>query len=288
MKIDKYLEPATVDEAIKMLGSEEKPVVLAGGTDVVVRLRNRQAKTDVIVSLYGIKDLEGIKETNEGLFIGSMTKLMDVSKSEKLKGPWSVIAQGAGHISSQQVRNTGTIGGNTCNASPSADSVPGLICCDAKVRIKGSGGERSIPLEQFFKGPSVNALEKDEILLGFDLPSPDKGVGTAYKKYAIRGDTDIAIINVGAKIKINQEGTVTDAKICLGAVAPTPLISPDTADILIGKKVDEELIEAAAKKASEVCTPITDARATKEYRREMIYVWTKHVIREAVKRANQN
>lgn len=282
MRFEWYFEPETVAECIQLLeeyGPDAK--VLAGGTDLVVRMRARMIKPKAIVSLNNIKELGRMQKTAEGVSIGGMCRLMDVSKSDMLQGPWKIIAQGAGHVSSLQVRNIATLGGNTCNASPSADTVPGLMILDAKAMIAGPKGERIVPLCEFFVGPGKTVLERGEMLTGFFVPNFGKGNGCAYKKYAIRGDTDIAIVNVGARIAVGQDGKISDARLVLGAVAPTPLRVPEVEKMLVGKMMTEELIDQIANAAASASNPITDARGTKEYRQEMIRVWTRHVLRDA-------
>ena len=286
MKFDWYFEPSSVRECVELLeeyGPEAR--LLAGGTDLVVRLRSRTLKVKTIISLGGLKELTRINKTDDGLVIGAMARLMDVSKSELLAGPWSVVKKGAGHVSSMQVRNVGTIGGNTCNASPSADTIPGLMALDAQALIAGPRGDRVQPLDGFFKGPGQTALERGEMLTGFKLPNFGPGNGCAYKKYAIRGDTDIAIVGVGARLQVGSGGKVDEARLILGAVAPTPLRVPEVEKLLIGQTLTDDLKSKVAQAAADACNPITDARATREYRKEMIRVWTRHVLTEAYNQA---
>lgn len=286
MRFEWYFEPETVAECTQLLeeyGPDARP--LAGGTDLVVRMRARMIKPKAIVSLNNIKELGRMQKTDKGISIGSMCRLMDVSKADMLTGPWQIIAQGAGHVSSLQVRNIATLGGNTCNASPSADTIPSLMILDAKAMLAGPKGERSIPLCEFFTSPGKTVLERGEMLTGFFVPTFGKGNGCAYKKYAIRGDTDIAIVNVGARLEVAQDGKISDARLVLGAVAPTPLRIPAVEKMLVGKMLVEGLVDQIANAAADACNPITDARGTKKYRQEMIRVWTRHVLRDAYARA---
>ncbi len=288
MKFDYYFEPTTVDECAQLLneyGPDAK--MIAGGTDLVVKMRNRLLRPKAVVSLNQIPELSRIHKYDDGIKIGAMVRLMDLSKSELLTGPWEVVKRGAGHVSSTQVRNIATIGGNTCNASPSADTIPGMMVLDAIANIRGPQGEREMPLEKFFKGPGVTALERGEFLLGFTIKNFPQGNGTAYKKYAIRGDTDIAIIGVGTRLQVDAEGVITDARLVVGAVAPVPLRIPDVEKLLIGQKLTDELAVNVGKAAGDSIKPITDARATAEYRKEMVRVWTKHVLKEAYGKAMQ-
>lgn len=286
MKFDWYYEPTSVKECVQLLdeyGPDAK--LLAGGTDLVVRLRSRAFKVKTVISLNSIPELGRFYKAEDGLHIGAMARLMDISKSELFTGVWQVVKKGAGNVSSMQVRNVATMGGNTCNASPSADTVPGLIVADTVINIAGPQGERSLLLEDFFVGPGKTVLQHGEMVTGFKLPVFQPGNGAVYKKYAIRGDTDIAIIGVGGRLKLNSNGVIEEARLALGAVAPTPLRVSSVEKILLGNVLTDELAETAAQAAAEACTPITDARATKEYRREMVRVWTRHVLIEANQQA---
>lgn len=286
MKFDWYYEPASVKECSQLLeeyGPDAR--LLAGGTDLIVRLRSRALKVKTVISLNAIPELGRFYTNEAGLHIGAMARLMAISKSELFTGAWQVVKKGAGNVSSMQVRNVATIGGNTCNASPSADTVPGLIVADAAVWITGPQGDRQLPLEQFFTGPGKTVLGRGELVTGFHLPRLGPGNGAVYKKYAIRGDTDIAIIGVGGRLKVNATGVIEEAKLALGAVAPTPLRAVAAEKILLGQALTDGLVNEAAQAAADACAPITDARATKEYRKEMIRVWTRHVLLEAHKQA---
>lgn len=286
MKFGWYHEPATVKECIELMdGYGPDARLLAGGTDLVVRLRSRAIKTKAVVSLNAIPELAKVCKVDDGIQIGAMARLVDVSKSNLLTGAWGIVRTGAGHVSSLQIRNVATLGGNTCNASPSADTVPGLIVDDAAVNIAGPDGERTVPLERFFVGPGKTVLRHGEMVTSFKLPVLGSGNGAAYKKYAIRGDTDIAIIGVGARLKVNARKVIEEARLVLGAVAPTPLRTPGVEKMLVGNMLTEELAAEAAEAAAETCQPITDARATREYRKEMVRVWTRHVLLKANEQA---
>lgn len=289
MKFNSYHEPVTVEECIQILdqqGSDAK--ILAGGTDLVIRMRSRVFKPKAVVSLNAIPELSEMILKEDGLYIGAMARLMDVSKSELLTGAWGILKTGAGNVSSMQVRNIATLGGNICNASPSADTVPGLVVSGAVANIAGKNGNRSVLLEDFFTGPGKTVLAEDEMLVSFKLPKYADKTGAVYKKYSIRGDTDIAIIGVAGKITLDAQGEVADVKIALGGVAPTVIRVPKAEALLAGQKLNEDLIEEAALIASESCTPITDARATKEYRKEMVRVWVRHVLTDAAQEAQKN
>jgi carbon-monoxide dehydrogenase medium subunit len=224
---------------------------------------------------------------NGSIEIGAMNTLRDIASCKLLEGPYDLIRQGASHISSMQIRNVATIGGNTCNASPSADSVPGLIACKAAVRLASKDGERTLPLEDFFLGPSRSALCPGEIMLGFTIPPALPDTYGSYRKYAIRGDADIAIVGVAARLTVDRKGVVQEARIAMGAVAPTPLRARKAEALLIGQQISEELIQEVAIMAADESRPITDQRATMEYRKEMIKVWTRYALRDAASKLRE-
>ena len=287
MRFEYYHEPTNINECLELIvryGTDGR--ILAGGTDLVVRLRSGQVRPKAVISLNGLSELSNIKRNEDGsVDIGAMAILRDVMNSHLLAGEFDVIRQGAGHVSSMQVRNVATLGGNSCNAAPSADTVPGLIVAEAFARIVGPEGGRSLPLEDFFLAPGKTALGEAEILTGFHVPASPKNTGCSYKKYSIRGDTDLAIVGTAARLTLDGRGCVQSVRIALGAVAPTPMRALDAERILMGKHPDGDLLEQSAAVASEESKPISDQRATAEYRREMVRVWTRHALTEAFQKA---
>lgn len=287
-RFERYCEPKSVDECVELLkkyGTDAKMV--AGGTDLVPKLKNRVLKVKTVVGLQGIPEAKGIKKTAYGIEIGALTTLRTISKSEEVKEHWLALAEAAGHVSSMQIRNMATIGGNACNASPSADAVQGLIVSEAIVNIAGESGRRAVPVIDFFTGVGKTALKEGEFVLSFSIPAPKENTGATYQKFAIRGDTDITIVGAGSSITLDSEGKVVKAIVSLAAVAPTPIRVEAAEKLITGKILTEELITEAAELAANSCSPITDQRATREYRVEMVRVWTKNALREALKRAKQ-
>lgn len=284
MKFEKYFRPKTLDEAIKLVqefGSDCK--IVAGGTDVVIRLKAHMLRVKAIVDISAIPELKNVEIGTDKAVIGATHDLMSLSRDPSLcKSQWEIIAECAGHVSSTQIRNRATLGGNNCNASPSADTTPGLLISDAVVNVIGPNGKRDIPIEDFFVGPGKTVLEQGEIVVSFTLPAQGDRCAAAYYKHAIRGDTDISIVCVGVRIGLDADGTVNKARIALGAVAPKPIRAHAVEDLLVGKKLTDDVIEQAARLAEQSVTPISDQRASAEYRKEMVYVNVKHMIREAV------
>lgn len=287
MRFKFYHEPTSLNECVQTLahyGPDAYP--LAGGTDLVVKLRSRVIRPMAVISLQRIEELSKVNTTPEGsIMIGSMNTLRQVMSSSLLVGAYDIIRQGASHVSSMQVRNVATIGGNSCNASPSADTVPGLIASEAMTRIVGTQGERTLPLEDFFIGPSRTDLRPGEILAGFIIPAAQPQTAGSYKKYAIREDSDIAIVGIAARLTLNSNGAVSEARIVMGAVGPTPIRAKKAQELLVGKQISEDLINQTAVAAADEATPITDQRATAAYRKEMVMVWTRYAVREAYSRA---
>lgn len=282
MKFEKYFRPTTVQEALDLMkeyGTDCK--VIAGGTDVVIRLRARTLRVQAIIDISAIPELKGITLSKDKAVIGAAHDLRSLSLDPALlESEWEIVAECAVHVSSTQIRNLATLGGNNVNASPSADTTPALLISDAVVNVVGPNGARDIPIDEFFVGPGKTVLEQGELITSFTLPKQEGAA--AYHKHAIRGDTDISIVGVGVRIALDENGVVTMARVALGGVAPRSIRVKNVEELLVGTKLTDEDIEKAAELARDSITPITDQRATAEYRKEMVYVNVKNMIREAV------
>ena len=282
MKFEKYFRPTTVQEALDLMkeyGTDCK--VIAGGTDVVIRLRARTLRVQAIIDISAIPELKGITLSKDKAVIGAAHDLRSLSLDPALlESEWEIVAECAGHVSSTQIRNLATLGGNNVDASPSADTTPALLISDAVVNVVGPNGARDIPIDEFFVGPGKTVLEQGELITSFTLPKQEGAA--AYHKHAIRGDTDISIVGVGVRIALDENGVVTMARVALGGVAPRSIRVKNVEELLVGTKLTDEDIEKAAELARDSITPITDHRATAEYRKEMVYVNVKNMIREAV------
>lgn len=286
MRFEKYFQPKSVEECqtlLKEYGADAK--VLAGGTDLVPRLKNGLLHPVAVIGLMDIPGIDAIEVTDDGLTLGTLANLRKISLDQRLKKDYKVVMEACGHVSSMQVRNIATIGGNACNASPSADAIHGLLLNDAVVTIASGSGTREMPLHEFFKGPGKTALEPGELVLKFFMPAPKAHTGASYQKYAIRGDSDISIVGAGARLTLAEDGTVAEARITLASVAPTPLRMFEAEQMLVGSKLDAEGIAKAAELCSTQVAPITDQRATREYRIEMVRVWVRHALEQALERA---
>jgi len=260
---------------------------LAGGTDLIPKLRQGKLSVSTVIDLAYIPNLDRIESDENGILIGSMRRLHALQKEENLPASMDVLRQCAGHVSSMQVRNVATLGGNVCNASPAADTVPGLLVLDAIARIHSRQGTRDVPVESFFSGPGKTILGNEDLLTGFFIPHTPQNTGAAYRKYAIRGDSDVAIVGAGARITLDADGRISTARIALASAGPTPLRMKHEEQTLAGMSPDVSLLKEAAVACAERCSPITDQRASKEYRKEMIQVWVEDALKGALAAAQQ-
>lgn len=278
-----YLAPTSLEEAISMasqLGPNCK--VMAGGTDLIVLMKEKAIKPEYIVDLKGIKGLDVLEYMpGKGLKVGALTTLRTIEKSEVVKEHYPAVADSAHYVASTQVRSKGTMAGNICNASPSCDTGPILIVLEATIHTEGPAGSSKIDAEKLFKGPKETILEQGEIVTEITIPEMKRGQGAAYVKHAYRKAMDLAIVGVAVSI-IVENGKCKDAKIALGAVSTTPVRALKAEEMLIGKELTDDVIEATANAAMENCCPISDVRASAEYRQDMVRVFTKRAINKAM------
>ena len=280
MKFEKYFEPASIKECCDLLTEYGKDAkLLAGGTDLVPKMKAELLTPKVVISLHKIPGLDTYTLCEKGVTIGALMPLRKLSLCEELND-WPALKAAAGHVSSMQIRNQATLGGNACNASPSADAVEGLMVYDAIVNIAGAEGNREVKIADFFKGPGKTDLKEGEFVVSFFVPTPAEGTGAAYRKFAIRGDTDISIVGAGARLQL-KDGKIADARITLASVAPTPMRAVKTEEFLIGKEPDMETAKAAGKIARDEAKPISDPRASEWYRKDIVEVEVYHAILDA-------
>ena len=278
-----YLEPQTIEEAVSLLakyGGEAK--VIAGGTDLINLIRMKTIRPNYVVDIGRISGLDHVRYDDDGaLSIGALTTLRTLETSNDVKHCHPVIAQAAGQLGSVAIRNVGTVGGNLCHASPAADTAPSLIALGTEVRIVGPAGERTVALEDFFTGPGRTVLQRGEILAEICVPPMPPDTKGVYLKHASRGAADLAIVGV-AVIATLDGGCCRNVKIVLGAVAPMPIRARNAERVLEGKEINDAVIEQAARAAAAESRPITDVRASADYRREMVKVFTQWAIRRAI------
>jgi len=275
-----YIEPKTVEEATGLLSKlGEKAAPLAGGTDLLIQIQEYQSQAEVLISLAGIPGLDEITfDVKSGLGLGAMVTLAQAAGHRDVQKYFPLLADACLKVGSQQIRNMGTIGGNLCNASPAADSAPALLVYQAQAQIIGVGGRRLIPLDHFFLGPGKTALKTGEILERILIPvGPRSGI---YLKHSIRKAMDLPIVGVAVLLKM-EDSTCREARVALGAVAPTPLRASIVERFLEGKPLTNENLEKAGDLAMQAISPISDIRASAEYRREVVRVLTKRAIWQA-------
>ena len=270
-----YSAPQSIDEAIAELRrGEARP--LAGGTDLLPQLREARRSADRIVDLKRIVELGSIRLPPEGgVEIGAAMSATKVAQHQAIAVGYPAIAASARLIGSVQVQNRASLGGNVCNAAPSADVVPGLICHEARAHLAGPTGRRQLPLEAFFAGPGKTVLEPGELLVSMLLAPVRQRSATSYLRFTPRREMDIAIAGVAVRIDLAEDRTIAGARIALASVGPTPLRAPSAERLLCGNRLDRELAAAAGRAAAADARPISDTRASADYRRSLVDVLTR-------------
>jgi len=280
-----YLHSRTIKEACSFLSTYKgEAVVMAGGTDLLVKMKHRKARPRYLVNIKKIPDLVYIvHDEREGLRIGALTTIQTIRNSPLVMKKFSVLNQAAGVLGTAQVRNLATLGGNLCNASPASECAPALLTLEAKVKLAGPGGERIVPLESFFVGPGKSVLEKDEILTEIQIPNTPPHTEGVHLKHGTRR-VDVAI--VGATLLLTlAEGRCQDIRIGLGAVGPTPFRARKAEALLRGEKIGgemETLLAKVAQKASEESFPIDDIRGCADYRKQVVEALVKEGLERLV------
>lgn len=278
-----YLVPKTLEEACaKLVELGPCAKVMAGATDLIPPMKDKVIKPEYLLDIKHIPGLDVLSYDEEkGLTIGALTTLRTIENSTVVKEKLPAVAQAAKYVASPQIRTKGTMAGNICNASPSCDTAPILLVSGATLNVQGPNGTRTIGIDDFFVGVKKTSLQPGEILTSIQVPALREGEHSAYIKHSVRKAMDLAIIGVAAKIRI-ENGICTDAKIALGGVAITPIRAPKAEEILIGKQLTDEVIAEAAVAAMNSCSPISDIRASAEYRKDMIRVFTKRAVKQAM------
>lgn len=283
-----YLVPKTIDEALLLLSRYEGRVrVIAGGTDLVPKLKRREIKApEYIIDLKGIPSLDYIRYGEDtGLSLGALVTINAVESSPIIQEKFSVLFQAAQSIGSAQVRNRGTVAGNICNAVPSADTAPALLTLEAKLKLISQKGIRIVNIEDFFTGPNETVLNDEEILQEIQVPNLPPHSRGVYLKLTPRCSMDLAIVGVAA---VALEGTsCKDIRIALGAVAPTPIRARRAEGIIRGQSFTDEIVEKVAQTAADESRPIDDHRASAEYRRQMLKVLTRRAVSQAISQTSQ-
>jgi carbon-monoxide dehydrogenase medium subunit len=276
-----YRAPVSLNEALGILKENKDAKILAGGTDLLVQMKYGLCQPSLIVDVKNIQELNGISIKKNGLFIGSAVPLAMMLAFSSFPKEHKMLLQACSLIGSVQIRNRATMAGNICNAAPSADSAPPLLCLGAKVVARCAGGVRTIGIDSFFKDSGRTALDVDELVTDIEIPLPPERSAGCYLRHTTREEMDIAVVGVGSFITMAPDGKIEQARIALGAVAPTPLRAHGAEDILQGKGPTRKLIAEAAAKASEAAVPISDVRGSANYRRELVRVLTARTLEQA-------
>lgn len=280
------LFPSTLSEALSMLRKHSLDArVIAGGTDLLPKMKRRELVPRYVIDLKGIADLNFVKyNKKDGLRIGATTTLSQILESSVVAKNCPMLVQTVSQMASIQIRNTATIGGNLCNAVPSADTAPSLIALGARLRIAGpKKREKTVLAEQFFKGPNITLLAPGDLLVEVQLPSRRPNESGTYLKHTLRREMDLAIVGVAVHMTLDsKKWTCKDVKIAMGAVAAIPMRAEKAEKALIGKGLHDGLIEDAANLASQEAKPIDDIRSSAEYRREMVKVLTRRAIKQCM------
>lgn len=273
-------------EATTLLAREKgSAYVLAGGTDLLVRLRTGFIEPDLVVDIKRIAATRSVQPAAGGFKIGAAVSCAELGENAKVKKVWPGVVEAANLIGSKQVQGRCTMVGNLCNASPAADAVPALVAAGAKVVIAGPKGKRTIPVEQVPTAPGRTSLKKGEIIESIVLPKRPTRSGDAYLRFIPRTEMDIAVVGVGVSVTLDAKGVVKAARVSLGAVAPTVLLVPEAAKALIGTKMDKAALDNLAAACSAACKPIDDKRGTREYRTKVAGVLARRAAQIARKRA---
>lgn len=285
----RYERPDTVADATALLADAgENSFILAGGTDLLVRMQSDDFEADLIVDIKCIAGMEKIVETETTFEIGAAVSCAQLGEHQALVAAYPGVVEAANLIGSTQIQGRCTMSGNLCNASPAADSVPALVAVGARARIAGPAGVREIAVEDVPQGPGRTSLEKGEFIEAIVLDKPAAGAGDAYLRFTPRSEMDIAVVGVGVQILVDAEQRVQSAKVALGAVGPKVLVAEGATHLLIGTKLEPEVLEQFAAACSDAATPIDDKRGTVAFRSEVTGVLARRAARLAYTRAGGN
>lgn len=283
-----YQTATTLDQAVTILsGLDAGAKILAGGTDLMPQIKAHVVEPGAVLALGNIPEMQVFEHEADGsLRIGALVKMRRIENDALVKSRFTAVAQGAKLVGSIQIRNLATLGGNICNAAPSADVVPALVAFDGEAVVVGSTGRRSVPLAEFFLGPRRTVLENGELLVEVRLPAPLPNTGSHYLRHTPRMEMDIAVAGSAAAVSL-ANGRITKARICLASVAPTPVRATSAEAILTDAEPSDDVIRRAAAAAADDCRPISDVRGSDEYRRHLVTVLTERSLRAALAQAQQ-
>lgn len=289
MQTFRYIRAHNAEHAATLLQQQGgRARILAGGTDLIVALREHRLEAELVIDIKGIPEVEELSySTADGLRIGAAVPCYRIYRHVDVRYHYPGIVDAASLIGGVQIQGRATLGGNLCNASPAADSIPALIVHGAICEIALPQSRRRVPVEEFCTAPGKTVLGRGEFLAGLHLPSSPPGSGAVYLRFIPRNEMDIAVVGVGALVQLDESRRrIVAARIALGAVAPTPLFVREAGEALIGASPNDEAFEQAASIAQAAAHPISDMRGTAEFRRHLVGVLTKRALAQAVERAS--
>ncbi len=275
-----YLAPQKIEETLTILGElRDQAKIIAGGTDLLIQMKNRAITPSYLVGIKHMSCLDYIAyDQKDGLKLGALSTMTSIEDSSLIQKEYNILAQAVRCVASSQIRNVATISGNLCSAVPSADTAPALLVSGAKLKLQSNQGIRVVPVREFFTGPRQTVLRKDELLTEVQVPHLSSDYKGIYLRQGLRKAMDLAVASV-AVVMNSEDNYCKDIKIALGAVAPTPRLATKTEVLLSGQHLADELIEEAARVASEEAQPISDMRASADYRRELVRVLTARALK---------
>lgn len=281
-----YQSPESSKEVVDLLKKTKGRVhILAGGSDLLVRMKGGFIEPDLVVDIKRVKSLDEIRKTAKGFSIGAAVSCAAQSRHAALGKAWPGIVEAGCLIGSDQIQSRCTMVGNLCNASPAADSVPALIAADAKAVVVGAKGKRTVAVEKIVTGPGKTSLKKGEFVESLQLPERKPRSADAYLRFTPRTEMDIAVVSAGVNLTLDSKKVVTEARVCLGAVAATAVLVPAAASALIGTKLDQAALEKMAEACAKACKPIDDKRGTIDFRIKVAKVLSTRAARLAYTRA---
>jgi len=282
-----YYSPDMLDDAVKLLTRLDGAVILQGGTDLLVAMKQKGLCPQHVVSLRKLRGLLGeISEADGDIHIGASATFGQLERSALIKKELAVLHDAVRQIASYQIRNVATIGGNLCNASPAADTAPPLLVLGAVLKVQGPSGERGLPIEKFFTAPGKSVLRKDEILKEIEVPKLKPNSGAAFVKLGRRVSEDISVASGACLIQLDGK-VVKEIRIALGSVAPTPIRAYRAENVIKGQTISDQSLKDTCQVAMTECSPISDVRASARYRTAMVSVLTRAAIKTAVARASE-
>lgn len=285
MQTSRYEAPATLAGVLAALAAEPGARILAGGTDLLVQYQAGVRRPTAFVDVKRVPELMQISATDSALRIGAAAPAAAICEHATVRAWFPGLVEGVHLIGSTQIQGRGSLGGNLCNGSPAADSVCALIANRAVAVIAGPNGTREVPVDQFMLAPGKTAVAPGEVLVAVVLPKPASHTADAYQRLIPRSEMDIAVASAGVSVTLDADGVCTGARVAIAAVAPTPLLVPQAAQALVGTRLDDAALVAAATAASAAAHPIDDKRGTASYRRTVVGVLTKRVAALAAERA---